>query len=202
MRLRPSNRLALAAAPLGLLAAVIVSACVTVAAVLRGRTERRSLLESSRSLATALAAELGLPPPRPCALPWREGLWQIDGEIEARAIRLLVGPRGVEVSFVIPQAAGLSLARDEDFGRGGILNPSDDPYRPLSAELIGPGWWVRGADGPRRASDLPRQVLAYLRDAGTRPTLVDGRMAVFVDSSDATVIADASLTLLRALREP
>lgn len=189
------GRFAVVGAPAALLVAVVVSAAVTAAALLRARRERGGLLEASRPAAEALSAALGLPPPRPCALPWREGLWQIDGIVDDCVVRLLVGQVGVEVSFAVPGAAGLDLARDEDFGRGGIASPPEDPYRRLPDEVAGPGWWVRGVDGLRRVQGLPRPLLAALRQApaGRRISLVDGRAATFVAAADATAASVRAL---------
>lgn len=161
------------------------------------------MLESSWPVAKALAAEFGFPPPRPCTLPWREGLWQIDGVLEERALRLLVGPRGVEVSLPVSGAVGLDLARDEDFGRGGIENPSDDPYHRLPVEILGPGWWVRGVDGPQSVRGLPRPLLTGLRDglAGLRVSLVQGRLIVFVAAADPLAAAASIRAIVPALRD-
>ena len=176
-------------APLGLLAAVVGSAVVAGVALVRGRRERRAELEAGRALAEVLAAGLGLMAPRPCERPWREGAWELEGVVEGCVLRLIVGRGGAEVSFAVAGAAGLDLARDEDFGRGGIANPREAPYVRLPVEVLGPGWWVRGAEGPTRARGLPRALLEALREPGRRFALVDGRVSTFFAPSDASAAA-------------
>lgn len=180
-------------APLALLAALLGSAIVTGVVLVRGRRERRAQLEASRAAAEALAGALDLAAPRPSALPWREGMWQVEGAVEGCELRLLVGGSGVEVSFAVAGAAGLDLARDSDFGRGGIENPREAPYVRLPVEVVGPGWWVRGVDGVARAQALPRALLAALQEPRGRPVaLVDGRASTFfaAEEASATRIAD------------
>ncbi|MCB9701231.1 MAG: hypothetical protein H6711_05025 [Myxococcales bacterium] len=181
----------LAGPAVALLGALAASAAITGLALLSGARERRARLARTRPAAAALAEALGLPPPRPCEEPWREGLWQIDGVVEGRLLRLLVGPSGVELSFAVAGAEGLDLARDEDFGRGGIASPPEDPYQRLPVEVAGPGWWVRGVDGPRRALALPGPLGEALREG--RVALVDGRLTAFFAASDADAAAIRAL---------
>lgn len=184
---RDARRSALSGPAFALLGALVASAAVIGRAAVLGRSERRALLAAARPAAEALAAALGLPPPRPCELPWRVGLWQIDGVVDGCSLRLIVGPKGVEFSYAVAGAEGLDLARDEDFGRGGVASPPEDPYQRLPVDVAGPGWWVRGTTGLGRARALPEPLRRALRGAhgGWRLGVVGGRVIAYLAAADA-----------------